>query len=112
MAASPGDELRLVAERTAVELRHALIHHAEVMSAPGVRYSAVADADDRVIDALNSYRESAERITGLSVLLRVPITSVTMDEQQQIPDDVEEGSRPPAKAVFLEARWYFDVTDP
>jgi hypothetical protein len=111
MTAASGDELRHIAEQAAAKVCDALIHHAHVMSTPGVRYSEVADADDRVLDALNSYREPAERITGLSVLLHIP-TATDIPEEVEIPHDTEEDLDPPAEAVVLESRWYFDVTDP
>jgi hypothetical protein len=119
MTGAPGDELLLAAERAVAKVHEALVHHAGVMSTPGVGYSEVAHADDRVIDALNAYRESAERITGLSVLLRVPTTDATPEEytdatpeEYEISNGTEDESHPPAEAVVLEARWYFDVTDP
>ncbi|MGH3874831.1 MAG: hypothetical protein ACRDSR_25565 [Pseudonocardiaceae bacterium] len=93
-------------------MRDALAHHADVMSGSTVRYAAVAEADDRVLDALNIYRESAERITGLSVLLCVPLAGVAPEDGREIPDRDGDDAGPVTQDVVLEARWQLTVTEP
>lgn len=115
MTTGKSGELQHAAKRAADKIYHALIHHANVMSQPGVHYSSVADADDGVLEALNEYRESAERITGLSVLLRVPIDDDddTWDDGlemlAELADDDVSGL---TEEVVLEARWHLTIADP
>src|SRR5260370_23689564 len=113
MTDSRREDLRLVGELSAAQLHEALLNHSKVMSDASVRYAAVADADNRIIDALKSYRAAIERETGLSVLLGLPSTDdLPNSDIEQLPNDNPEDHRSVFGAVVLQARWHFRVTDP